>query len=420
MMGLRALAPDGAGIFRRNPAFARVYAAQLISFAGDWFTTVALLGLVLKTTHNPTMAGLLLAVQTFPFAVTAPFAGIVADRVDRKTLMIAADVLRAMLALGLLAARTPETIWIAFALTGFISMLNPFFETSSSAALPNLVEPSDLARANVLSGSAWGTMLAVGAALGGAVVALFGRDAAFIGDAVSFALSAALVMGVRRRFNEEREPRKHVTIFEDVLQTLRFARTEPRVGALLLVKGGFGLAGGVIVLASVFAVEVFHRGDAAIGLMMSARGLGALAGPFLFRRWIRGDDRRLFTGIALALGLFALCYGLLGISPSLELALLAVMGAHLGGGSTWTLSTYGLQRFTPDAIRGRVFGFDYALITLTISASVLGAGAAASHFGARTAALAGAALGIAWAISWRTLTVALGLTRGERAVAEEV
>jgi len=267
------------------------------------------------------------------------------------------------------------------------------------------VRKEDLARANVLMGSAWGTMLVVGAALGGLVATIFGNVAAFVGDALSFAISASLLLSVRGRFHEVKPDRdRSITIRDDVRETIAFAKREKHVLALLVVKGGFGVAAGVIGLISIFAVKVFHGSDGTIGFLMSARGLGALTGPFLIRRWMRGRDDRLFTGLSIAGVIFALGYGLFAVAPSVWLAALGACIAHIGGGSTWTLSTYGLQRFTPDHIRGRVFSFDYGFVTLTIAASVFVAGVAAEHASPRTVALgiAGTALGltVAWTF-WR-------------------
>ena len=389
------------GLFRRNPDFTKLYAAQLISFGGDWFTSVALLSLVLETTGSATLAGLVLAAQTLPFAIVSPFAGVVVDRFDRKSVMISADVIRAFLALGLLAARSEETIWIAFVLLVFISGFSAFFEPASSAAMPNVVGKADLARANVLMGSAWGTMLVVGAALGGVVSSTLGNDAAFIADAASFGVSGMLLLRVRTSFHETRPSRDHhVSIAADVRETVRFARRERHVLALLTVKAGFGLSAGVIGLIAVFAVKVFEGGDATIGLLMSARGAGALTGPFLFRRWARGRDDRLFLGLTIAGLIFGAGYALFAIAPTVWLAAVGACIAHIGGGSTWTLSTYGLQRWTPDAIRGRVFSFDYGLVTLTIAGSVFVAGMMADRMNPRVVALGIAGVAITWVLGW--------------------
>src|ERR1700693_6311631 len=101
-------------LLRGNPAFTRLFTAQLISFAGDWFATVALLGLALQLTGSPAIASLLLVMQTGAFALSTPLAGVLADRYDRRRLMVAADLARVPAALAFLLARDPGTLWIAF------------------------------------------------------------------------------------------------------------------------------------------------------------------------------------------------------------------------------------------------------------------------------------------------------------------
>jgi predicted MFS family arabinose efflux permease len=247
-------------------------------------------------------------------------------------------------------------------------------------------------------------MLAVGAGLGGVVAAAFGRDAAIIADAASFGISAALIASIGGRFREAPMPEHRVTILEDIRETARYARRDRRVLALLAVKGGFGIGAGVIALLGVFAVQVFHQGDASIGALMSARGAGAFLGPFLFRRFARGGESSLFTGISVSFAMFGACYALFAGAPNIVLAAVAVLGAHMGGGGQWVLSSYALQRLVPDAIRGRVFAFDYGFVTLSISTSLALVGYAAGHASPRVVALVAAGVAVVWAASWTAWT----------------
>ena len=139
--------------------------------------------------------------------------------------------------------------------------------------------------------------------------------------------------------------------------------------ALLAVKFGWGLAGGVLVLVPLLADGRFDAGEVGIGLLLAARGFGALVGPFVGRASLGENDRRLFLTIGVALAVFGAGYALLGIVPSLLLALPAVALAHTGGGAQWMLSSYGLQKIVPDHIRGRIFAFDGMLVTLTFGTS---------------------------------------------------
>src|SRR5919204_3517408 len=176
--GLRA----SWSLLRRNADFRRLYLASVISLGGDWFLLVALFGLVLRYTHSGVAVAFVLAAQDLTFFAVSPVAGVLADRLDRRKLMVGADLARTLLVLGFLFARSPSTVWIVFPLMAVVACFSAAFEPASMAALPNLVEREDLATANALSGSVWGTMLAVGAALGGLVTALLGRDAAIGGS----------------------------------------------------------------------------------------------------------------------------------------------------------------------------------------------------------------------------------------------
>src|SRR5216110_399556 len=151
-------------LLRHNRDFRLLYAGTLISLGGDWFLTVALLDLVLSLTGSATLASLMLLCQSLPIFIVTPLAGHVVDRVDRRKLMILVDVIRTGACLLPLLARTPALLPFAYAGVIVIAVGSSYFEPASQAALPNLVSGEELAPANVLMGSTWGTMLAVGAA----------------------------------------------------------------------------------------------------------------------------------------------------------------------------------------------------------------------------------------------------------------
>ena len=387
-------------LLRSNRDFTHVYVAQLISFAGDWFATVALLGLALQYTGSAAVTSLVLVLQTGPFFLVAPFAGALADRLDRRRLMISADLARAVVCAGFLLVQGADTLWIGLVCATLLSVGAAFFEPASASALPNLVDPRDLGTANALMGSAWGTMVAVGAAAGGVVAAALGSDVAFIVNGVSFLLSALLILRVKRSFQAHPargavaegpgaaagEPGPPVPtglagVRSSIDETLRLARGNRTIAAYLLTKTSFGAGMGVLVLLAVFGRDVFGGGDVGIGVMYAARGLGALTGPFLARRWAGDDDRAIIRAISVAVVLFIGSYALLPFAPGLAIAATFVFCAHLGGGIEWMLSGYALQRTVPDAVRGRVLSIDFALVTLTTACSQLIAGALATVIG---------------------------------------
>ena len=232
------------------------------------------------------------------------------------------------------------------------------FEPASSAAVPNLVDAEDLATGERAAGSLWGTMLAVGAALGGVVSTVFGRDTAFVVDAalvpavgaVPGRYPALVHRSAGRRPRAPQDRRGH----QGDRCTTR-ARDQ-RVLALLTVKGGFGLAAGVLALIPVFGADVFGKGDIGVGILMAARGVGALVGPFLGHR-LAGPraSAAVLRDRPRARRVRAVLHGVGRWLPRCWVAAVAIFVAHLGGGSQWMLSTYGLQLLVPDHIRGRIF-----------------------------------------------------------------
>jgi MFS family permease len=291
----------------------------------------------------------------------------------------------------------------AFAGVFLIAAGSAYFEPAAQAALPNIVAPEDLAPANILMGSTWGTMLVAGAGIGGAVTALLGRDASFVFDAVSFAISALLLMRMRVNFSEERASQHRPPFLESLRETFRFARAQPRVLGLLTVKGGYGLGAGVVAMVSVFGREVFRAGAWGIGLLFAARGLGALIGPFLLRGATRNNDAQ-YRSIAFCVFAFGIGYTALAMTTTLPLGFLAILFAHLGGGAAWQISTYGLQREVPDAIRGRIFSADYGLVTLTMAVSGLASGIASDHFGPTIATIGTASVCLLFGVVWAMAT----------------
>jgi MFS family permease len=390
-------------LLRRNRDFRRLFFASVISLGGDWFLFVAINGLILDTTGRAIDVGLAILSQELAFFFASPWAGALSDRLDRKKLMIVCDLARTVVCVAFLLVG-PDTIWLAFPLLAILSIFAAPFDPASSAAIPNLAEGEDLTIANALGGSLWGTMLAVGAALGGVVATVFGNQTAFLVDAGSFLISAWLLSGIRRPLSEDRQVEEHPGTLEATIETLEYAKRDNRVLSMIGVKAGFGLAAGVLALIPVFAMQVFDAGSIGFGILMAARGLGALVGPFFGHRFAGPAHRRIFPAIGIALAVFGAGYMALGLAPTLWAASVVIFIAHLGGGSQWVLSTYGLQRLVPDYIRGRVFAVDFAMITLSLAFSSLLAAALSDSIGPRAAAFMLGGIAVAWAGMWWILT----------------
>ena len=363
-------------ILRSNRNFRLLYIGQTISQLGDWFNAVAVYALLLDLTGSATAVAWMMIVQFLPIALVGPVAGVVVDRVDRRRLMIAADVARGLLILGLLFVRRSDQIWIAYLVMALTVAASGFFEPARTATIPNITSAEDLLPANALSSATWSAMLAIGASAGGAVTALAGRNIAFLVNAASFFWSAFFIG--QTRYDSTPPPRERppglaaLTGVTDLVEGIRYVRRERHVAALMCVKAGWGLAGGVLLLLAVFGQRVFPiAGGAAagIGVLYGARGIGTGLGPIALRWMLGQQPRTLRRTIGPAFFTVGVFYAALAAAPTLTLASIAVACAHFGGSILWVFSTVLLQLEVPDRFRGRVFAAELALVTLVSSIS---------------------------------------------------
>jgi MFS family permease len=363
-------------LLRSNRNFRLLYIGQTASQLGDWFNAVAVYALLLDLTGSATAVALMLIVQYLPVAVIGPLAGVVVDRVNRRRVMIAADLARGCLILGLLLVRSADQVWIAYVVMALAVGATAFFEPARTATIPNITSAEELLPANALSAATWSAMLAAGASIGGLVTAIAGRNTAFVVNAASFFWSAFFIARTRYDATPPLVIRPAgigaLTGFSDLVEGFRYIRRERHVAALMCVKAGWGLAGGVLLLLTIFGQRVFPvAGGAAagIGVLYGARGIGAALGPIALR-WILGQQpRTLRRTIGPAFFVVGAFYMSLAGAPSLAIAALCVLGAHFGGSILWVFSTVLLQLEVPDRFRGRVFSAELALVTLVTSLS---------------------------------------------------
>lgn len=404
-------------LLQDNPEYRKLYYGQIVSLLGDWFEYIAVQTLVFQLTGSGLAAGLAIIASNLPAFFLIPIAGAFADRFDRRKIMIATDLTRAGLALSLLLVRSPDQIWLVYVFQSLSVLFASFFNPALNAAMPNLIKRDQLLTANALSSATWGTMLAVGSFAGGVTIATLGRDAAFVINALSFLGSAFFVWRIRASFSQARTTeRKPLNPFGDFVEGFKYAARRPQIFWLLLVKTGAGLAGGVLLLLTVFAFRVYFANgavgehDAGVGLLQGARGVGILIGPFMIARLVAGKIGRAQNFISLGFMLSGLSYIGFGLAPSIWVGMVFVFFAHFGWGSNWTLSAAVLQTLTPDFIRGRVFSMDLGLLTLTIALSTFVTGLAVDYIDPRYVAVGLGAVFIVFGSLW-TLGVWLSQRR---------
>lgn len=391
-------------VLTRNRDFRYLFLAQLVVFGGDWFALIPLITLLQQLTSSGLPGALALAADTAVGALVLPFAGSLADRFDRRRLMIVAN-LGTIVAIALLfAVRSPGTAWLGPLAIGLAATAKSLYTPAAGAALPNVVDAADLPAANALGGSAWGTMLVVGASLGGLVNQVFNAYVCFAIDLGCLAVAALLVWLVRRPLQSARDPAAvPARPLHAIAEAMRYIRREPRVLSLVTVKSAVGLGNGVLAVFPILATVVFAVGPIGTGLLFAARGFGALIGPLLLGR-VLTHRSWLLPGLAISMAIYGLMYLGVAVSPWFGLTLVLVVVAHMSGGGNWMISNYALQIEVPDHLRGRVFATDMMIATLAISVSVLLAGVLVDHVNPRIPIAICGGLTLVYGIVWRLAT----------------
>jgi predicted MFS family arabinose efflux permease len=369
-------------LLRGNRNFRRLWLAQIVSEIGDWFYTLSIYTLLLQLTGHASSVALALVLQVLPQTFIGPTAGVVNDRLRRKHVMIAADLVRVVVVLAMLLVRSQSTVWLVYPLLLAETLMAAFFEPARNAVIPNIARKGEVLIANTLSSATWSVNLLIGASVGGVVAAFFGRDAVFILNALSFLASAILIAGMRfAEPHAEAAPPLHprdLVDFSPVLEGIRYVRSHRTLLPAVFAKAGELMIGPSWVIFTVMGAHEFavhwHNVDAARGgmlgmsILLGGRGLGALVGPLIAARWAGRSDRRLQLGILFGYLTVAAGYGILGSCRTVWLASACALLAHAGGSTVWVFSTTLLQLHTDDRFRGRVFSADLGFSMFTIAA----------------------------------------------------
>ncbi len=406
-------------LLRQNSDYRLLWLGSVVSQLGDWFNLIGSASLVANLSGTGTAISYLFLARFLPLFLFSPIAGILADRYERRHVMIVSDLLRAATVLAFLLIREPGQLWLLYVLTFTQFALSAIFTPARSAVLANVVHRDELVPANALDSLTWSTMLAFGALLGGIVAAALGIAQAFVLDALTFVLSAVLIGRISGPIRAERTATPQGGILE-FMDGLRYLRKQRFILGVALVKAGGALAWGAInVLEITYATEVFQvdfsvfgtslaasidSGTAVLGVIYFVSGLGTGLGPLILRRWLGDAPIRQRWVISVGFGLMTLGLAMLGLAPTLGIFSLATLIRTVGSGTIWVFSAALLQMIVPDHFRGRVFAFEFAALTLTQSISTFWAGFAQDTFGLSvrqvsfTMAVVAALVGLCWLI----------------------
>ncbi len=425
-------------LLKGNRNFRRLWAGQVISELGTWFSFIAELGLVRMLSGSPLATTALLVARLLPFLLAAPLAGVFADRRSRKQIMIATDLIRAVVVLTYVLAGVIGSAWLVVACSALMASLTMFFEAAKNASIPNLVTSRELLTANVLMFSTRFLQFTLGSALGGLTAAQFGYNAAFVVNALSFVASALFILPIpasaTRQARVTAEARAEFAdpmsaeavaitpiagseqplegakagFFADLREGMRYIWATPFVRAVILVNVGWGTGGGMTAIlfdrigGHVLASGAGDRGDWRVAALFTAGGVGVFLGMMLTRRvgiWIT-DEHRAGRFIGWALFAHGLLFSMAGLMPGLAGMAVWVALSRLVLGAEFGFQETMMMRVLPDDYRGRVFTTDRSLELATMALSTIVTGWLLTWFGPRSLMVASGLLSASPGVIW--------------------
>ncbi|HLA00004.1 MAG TPA: MFS transporter [Thermodesulfovibrionales bacterium] len=337
---------------------------QLISLSGTWMQSVAQAWLVYSLTKSPFYLGLVAAAGSLPILTFSLLGGIVADRIQKRNLLLITQALSIIpaLSLGILTGMDLITVWHVALLATFLGTVNAFDIPARQAFVIEIVGKEHLTNAIALNSAAFNGARIVGPVIAGLAIAYLGLPACFFLNAVSF---IAVIIALSKMKIQDYMKRDSQGLMKDFMEGIHFVKSKPEIYSIILLIGVFSLLGiPYITFLPVFAGEVLQAGPKGYGFLVGATGVGALSGALFIA--FRGDiqqKKRFMSVAALCFSCFLLVFSLSRIFY-LSIASLVM----LGWGMVSFLATANsfVQLSVSDSIRGRVMSV-YALVFLGVA-----------------------------------------------------
>jgi len=334
----------------RNARFVRFTAGGAFSLVGNWFNTVAIAVLLFHLTGRASAVALSLALQVLPGMFLAPLGGAIADRFERRRLMLILDSVRALISLAPLLVHNTSTAWIIYLSSLLLQACTNIYNPAQNAYLPELVADGQLEPANAAYISLRNIAIFVGPALAGVVIAKWGTSVAFVANSVSFAVAASALLTL---------PSAKPTAIRELNPGALFggyvtvASQYPSIARLSLCYFAAYLPISFFEGTMVAYTRVLGQPTSFVGLIYTAAGLGGIAGGLLMGQYFR---RLSFTQIVIIDLLSVPSLGLLVFIGNVPLFLLAIAGTQVASNAGDVAYTTCVQRYVSSVERGRVFG----------------------------------------------------------------
>jgi MFS family permease len=403
-------------LLRQNPNYRYTWMAQVVSEIGDYFNNIAVFALVMeKSGSGLVVTGVMLS-RAIPAVLAGPVAGVLLDRLDRRQIMIASDLIRGILALAFVFTIRQPRPWLLYALSAGLMFASPFFTAGRAAILPTIATKGELHAANSLTQTTQSATLTIGTLLAGFSAARFGYHWAFVINSLSFFFSAWSISrinvpgGFRAQAYDTAATTPQATPHDtrpwhEYRAGLRYLRGVPLMVGIAMISVGWSMGGGAAqILFALFGEQVFHRGARGIGDIWGCAGAGLLLGGVIAHL---GGRTLSFAGYKRTVTVSYLAHGaaymLFSQSQSYAAALVFMMLSRVGMSVTSVLNNAQLLRHTPDEFRGRVFSTMESIRWSAMMVSMAAAGIASQYTGPRTIGLVAGAFGSLTAIGWAWL-----------------
>jgi hypothetical protein len=395
-------------LLRDNRNYRYTWAGQVVSEVGDHFNNIAVFSLALAHTGSGMVVSGIMLSRAIPAVLAGPLAGVLLDRLDRKRIMIASDLIRSVVALGFILALTWHGTWLLYVLSGLLMFASPFFTSGRASILPTIASREELHTANSLTQTTQWTTLVIGAFLGAASVSHFGYQGAFVLNSISFLFSAGCIAKLKLKGGSFRAPKTALTEAEVVrpwheyAEGLRYMRATPLIFGIAMVHMGWATGGGAAqILFSLFGEMVFKRGASGIGTIWGCAGIGLLAGGVL-GHWL--GKRLSFEGYKRAIAICYIVHGgayvLFSLMQEFWAALLCMALSRAAVAVSSVLNYSELLRHVSDSYRGRVFATLESLTWSVMMISMAGAGVASETYSPRVIGVWSGLLSSSTAIIW--------------------
>lgn len=417
--------PGFLTLLRTNRNFRHAWTGQVVSEVGDHFNTIAVFSLALATTRSGLVVSGVMLARAIPAVLAGPLAGVVLDRFDRRTVMIASDLVRAVVALAFVLTIHEPRPWLLYTLSALLMFASPFFTSGRAAILPNITSPEQLHTANSLTQTTQWTTLTIGTVAAGYSAAQLGYTAAFVLNSLSFLFSAWAVSRLEvpatrrdgaRNGSSTSDASRHdspddarelaqaevMRPWHEYLEGLRYMRRQPLLLGIALLGVGWASGGGAAqILFSLFGDVVFDRGPAGIGIIWGSAGFGLIIGGTLAHRLAPHLTFPAYKRIiAICYLIHGGAYVLFSQSARFEIALMWIALSRAAVGVSSVLNWSLLLRHVDDAYRGRVFSTNDSLVWATMMMSMMAAGIASQSVDPRVIGAVSGVLSSCTALYW--------------------